>query len=269
MSHQCFHFQRSGRGRAKTPLQPRSKQASYMTGRGTGHGVGTQDAAPLTGITSGGCPGSPGAPWPDTGAPRLASEGPGGAGCCWDAGGAWQTACSFGTLSVTRGSEQQAGPPANSQALPCVCSGCPLATQPALQPRLTRASLTPEAPEPQHWGWRDQGGSLLQRNAGGLQTRSLPPELHLLRGIPLALAWACEPGPGMGRPWGQREEGEGCPAVCHRGAAALAQAPGGWGGLCSRKDGTAGGAPGWQLRQRQVGGRGDRFGLGGGGASDT
>ena len=57
-------------------------------------------------------------------------------------------------------------------------------------PRLTRASLTLEGREPQSWGWQDQGGSLLQRDAGGLQTRPLPPELHPLRVTPLALARA-------------------------------------------------------------------------------
>lgn len=111
-------------------------------------------------------------------------------GCRWrlaDCLLLWDSLCNQRLRTASRASCQLTGP------LGCVCSGCPPpqpATQPALQPQLTRASLTPEVPEPQHWGWRDRGGSLLQRDAGGLQTRSLPPELHPLRGTPLALAWA-------------------------------------------------------------------------------
>lgn len=84
------------------------------------------------------------------------------------------------------------------------------------------------------------------------------------------MAWACKPGPGMGRPWSQGEEAEGCRLCVTEVQPRWLRRLGGGGGLCARKDGTAGGAPEWQLRWwQQVGGRGDGFGLGGGEASGT
>ena len=169
--------------------------------------------------------------------------------------------------SATRGSEQPAGPLANSQALPAVyavASCCPtLATRPALNPRLTRASLTLEGREPQSWGWQDQGGSLLQRDAGGLQTRPLPPELHPLRVTPLALARASSQTQGWGAPGARvskvrprwlRRLGVGA------GSARARTARAGWEGAVRRVAAAAVAAAGGWQRGRARAGRRRRLG---------
>lgn len=159
------------------------------------------------------------------------------AGCRWcpaDCLLLWDTVCNQRLRTASRASCQFTGPPSR------VCGGFQVGSPLAHQGRPNSGGLRAPA--------LGMAGS--KRESAPAECRwaadpSPAPRTAPAQGHPAGLGLGflvCEPGPGMGRPWSQGEEGVGCPAVCQQGAAGSLRRPGVGAGSARGRTAPAGGA---------------------------